>query len=171
VSFAPLCGYQIAVLTIFLKNILFLLVAPTSVTILSPWLLLKYLGGHLAFDIGAAKFIGIPLIILGAAIYLWCDWNFAVTGKATPAPIDAPKVLVVNGLFTRVRNPFYIGIVTVLIGEAILFQSGVLLIFAAVMWAAFHSFVMFYEEPHLRKTFGASYAEYCKKTPRWIPRF
>jgi protein-S-isoprenylcysteine O-methyltransferase Ste14 len=157
------------VLKIFLKNALFLLVAPTSVTILAPWLLLRYFGKHLAFDIGAARFIGIPLIVLGAAIYLWCDWHFAVTGKATPAPIDAPKVLVVKGLFTKVRNPFYIGIVTVLLGESVFFQSGVLFIFAAIVWLALHAFVIFYEEPHLKKVFGASYTEYCKKTPRWIP--
>jgi protein-S-isoprenylcysteine O-methyltransferase Ste14 len=80
-------------------------------------------------------------------------------------------MLVGSGPFRRVRNPFYISIVTALIGESIFFQSGVLFIFTAVIWTMFHSFVMFYEEPHLRKTFGASYEEYCKKTPRWIPKF
>ncbi len=158
-------------LKIWLKNILFLLIAPTSVTILVPWFLLHHHGHQLRFDIGGARYAGLAFIVLGAAIYIWCDWHFAVTGKGTPAPIDAPKVLVMKGLFTKVRNPFYIGIVAVLIGETIFFQSGVLFIFTAAIWTMFHCFVLFYEEPHLKKVFGASYEEYCKKTPRWIPKF
>jgi protein-S-isoprenylcysteine O-methyltransferase Ste14 len=104
-------------------------------------------------------------------IYLWCDWSFAFIGKATPLPIDAPKVLVVKGPFRFVRNPFYIGIVLVLLGEGVLFQSGVLLLYAVFGAMATHLFVVLYEEPHLKKKFGSSYEEYCKQIPRWIPKF
>jgi len=107
---------------------------------------------------------------LGVAILLKCAWDFAVVGLGTPAPIDPPKSLVVNGLYRFVRNPMYVGVALVLFSEAVLFSSLTLLEYALLVGGFFSLFVLSYEEPTLRKKFGTSYQEYCQAVPRWIPR-
>jgi len=91
-------------------------------------------------------------------------------GLGTPAPIDPPKSLVVNGLYRFVRNPMYVGVVLVLFSEGLLFSSSRLLEYAVLVGAGFFLFVVAYEEPTLRKKFGASYQAYCQAVPCWIPR-
>lgn len=108
-------------------------------------------------------------IFLGIAIGIWCFWDFIFTGKGTPAPIDPPKKLVVKGLYRFVRNPIYLGIAIILIGEILLFQSIVLIIYTLVVLTIFHLFVVFYEEPVLKDRFKDSYEEYFNSVPRWIP--
>ena len=110
-------------------------------------------------------------IALGMAGYLWCALDFTFRGKGTPAPIDPPKVLVVRGLYRYVRNPMYISVLLILLGECLLFRSGALLRYIGYCFLFVFLFVLFYEEPALRHKFGASYEQYCKDVPRWIPRF
>jgi protein-S-isoprenylcysteine O-methyltransferase Ste14 len=148
-----------------IRTVIFTLIAPTTVTVYVPYLLLP--GGD--FGLGAARYLGIPLIAAGAAIYLWCAWNFAWAGLGTPAPIDPPKKLVARGLYRHVRNPMYIGVLSILLGESLIFQSRRVLGFALLALAASHLFVICYEEPTLRRKFGAGYEEYCRAVPRWVP--
>ena len=91
-------------------------------------------------------------------------------GQGTPAPVDAPRHLVVNGLYRIVRNPMYIGVLLFAAGNVFWYGSPVMVGYMLFLWLAFHLFVLFYEEPHLRKTFGAEYVAYCQATPRWLPR-
>lgn len=114
--------------------------------------------------------IGFLPMALGAAIYFWCAWDFATAGQGTPAPIDAPKRLVVRGLYWFVRNPMYVGVLLILTGESIAFRSIRILNYAFVVCIFFNLFVIFYEEPALTHKFGASYQEYLKSVPRWVPR-
>jgi len=109
-------------------------------------------------------------MLLGAAIYFRCAWDFAFAGRGTPAPIDPPKELVVKGLYRYTRNPMYIGVLTLLFGEAVFFASRQILIYAGVVFLIFHLFVMLYEEPALRRKFGDSYQRYCSAVPRWFPK-
>ena len=102
--------------------------------------------------------------------YFWCAWDFAFAGEGTPAPIDPPKMLVWQGLYRIVRNPIYVGVLLVLLGEAILFESQMLLAYVPVVWLWLHLFTVYYEEPTLRKKFGDVYEQYCAAVPRWIPR-
>jgi protein-S-isoprenylcysteine O-methyltransferase Ste14 len=111
------------------------------------------------------------MIAFGASIYLACAWDFTVIGKGTPAVWDPPKIFVSKGLYRYVRNPMYIGMVTLLVGEAVFFRSLSLLAVAAGAALTFHLWVVFYEEPKLRRTFGGSYLEYCSRVHRWRPRF
>ena len=103
-------------------------------------------------------------------MYLWCAWDFATAGQGTPAPIDAPKHLVVRGLYRFVRNPMYVGVLLMLTGESRAFRSLRILIYAAIVFVFFNLFVIFYEEPALTRKFGAEYDEYMRRVPRWIPR-
>jgi len=107
-------------------------------------------------------------ILFGIGVHLYSAWHFAVTGLGTPAPIDPPKTLVVRGPYRLTRNPLYVGVVSVLFGEALMVRSLTLTEYAAAVFLAFYAFVLVYEEPVLRDKFGAAYAEYCAKVPRWI---
>lgn len=107
---------------------------------------------------------------MGAAGLLWCIWQFFSEGRGTLAPIDAPKHLVVRGLYQYVRNPMYVSVVTMLLGEAIVFLSTPIVIEAGIFMVLANLFVVFYEEPALRRQFGESYERYLQTVGRWIPR-
>ncbi len=153
-----------------IKTLLFTIVVPGAVLIYLPFLLLTSQGGSLHLDAVSPWMLGAIPFVLGALIYLWCAWHFTFAGKGTPAPIDPPKHLVAQGPYRVVRNPMYVGVITALLGEALLFRSPGLVIYAALVLLAVHLFVVFYEEPHLRRRFGASYQDYCAQVPRWLPR-
>ena len=154
---------------IALKTSLFTILVPGAATVLVPYLLLT--SGFQLFprEIGAWRILGLPPILLGALTYLWCAWDFTFTGRGTPAPIDPPKELVVKGLYRYVRNPMYVGITLILLGEALLFESAVLFLYVGLLLVWFQLFIVYYEEPTLRRLFGASYESYCKSVSRWIP--
>jgi len=150
-----------------LKTVLFLIVVPGTVLGWVPYLLLRK---HVPFPEGWINWLALAPSALGVAILLKCAWEFAGAGLGTPAPIDPPKTLVVSGLYRFVRNPMYVGVALVLLSEAAIFNSFRLLKYALLVAAAFFLFVLAYEEPALRRKFGASYQAYCQAVPRWIPR-
>jgi len=88
----------------------------------------------------------------------------------TPAPIDAPKKLVVNGLYRFVRNPMYVGVFCLILSQAMNLCSRPILFYICFVGVCFHLFIVFYEEPHLRRIFREQYEDYCRQVPRWIPR-
>jgi protein-S-isoprenylcysteine O-methyltransferase Ste14 len=117
------------------------------------------------------RYFGLPLMMIGAGGLLWCIWEFFSKGRGTLAPIDPPKNLVVQGLYRYVRNPMYVSVLTILIGEAIFFLSAPVLIEAGIFVVMTHLFITFYEEPALRRQFGDEYERYSRKVGRWIPRY
>ena len=154
---------------LFLKVVLFTLVAPGTVAGYLPYLLLR---GDPGWRMeGARAVLGGPLILAGALLYAWCAYVFARFGQWTPAPIDPPRQLVSRGLYARTRNPMYLGVITVVLGEALLFGSFRLLAYAGAVFAGFHAIVLLYEEPAHRRRFGADFEGYCHRVPRWVPRF
>jgi len=108
------------------------------------------------------------LIAVGAAIYLWCIWDFASLGRGTPAPVDPPRRLVARGLYRYSRNPMYIGVLIVICGWALLFQSIAIAAYGLVVGLCFQLVVVLYEEPALARQFGASYAQYRANVRRWL---
>jgi protein-S-isoprenylcysteine O-methyltransferase Ste14 len=106
---------------------------------------------------------------LGLAVYLKCLWEFAARGRGIPAPLDHPKQLVVTGLYRYVRNPMYLGVLLVLLGETLFLQSSGFLLYV-IGWLIFvHLNVILYEEPNLTRKFGDSYKHYRSAVRRWIP--
>ena len=150
-----------------LKTLIFSILVPGTVAGVIPWLLL---GPGAVLMVPSIWLAGIVPLALGVGLYLWCAGAFTFIGRGTPAPIDAPKVLVVEGFYCWVRNPMYIAVLTVVTGEAILFRSLLLVVYVLLLWAAFHMAILFVEEPSLRRQFGASYETYLHTVPRWIPR-
>ncbi|MGH9601794.1 MAG: methyltransferase family protein [Terriglobales bacterium] len=122
------------------------------------------------FDLGGLRYFGLAPILVGAGFYFRCALDFAFKGRGTPAPIDAPKFLVTSNLYRMVRNPMYVGVLMVVVGEGLFLQSFTVLRYAGIGWLGFHLFVLLYEEPTLRAKFGAEYEEYCRQVPRWLPR-
>jgi protein-S-isoprenylcysteine O-methyltransferase Ste14 len=154
---------------LLLRSIFFTFLQPGTVLVLIPYLLLPSLGEAFGGWHSPVRYAGIPLILIGGAGLLWCIWNFFSTGRGTISPIDPPKHLVVRGLYKYVRNPMYVSVVTVLLGEAILFASSSIFIEALVFFVLANLFVAYYEEPNLRRRFGESYENYLRTVHRWIP--
>ena len=150
-----------------LKSFLFLIAAPGMV---AGYLPLALLTSGAQIETGIFSFLALPLWLIGGVILLWSFWNFLKEGRGTPAPVDPPKELVAIGFYRYVRNPMYVGILSAILGHFLWFGYWNLLIYGIVVFLAFHTFVTYYEEPTLKKKFGAAYAEYLKRVPRWIPR-
>ena len=119
--------------------------------------------------VGAPEIAGMVIVVLGVALALACVATFAVIGKGTPAPFDPPRRLVIAGPYRWVRNPMYIGAGIALFGAALFYRSLALAVYALLFLLITHLFVLLYEEPHLRRVFGASYEEYLRTVHRWVP--
>jgi protein-S-isoprenylcysteine O-methyltransferase Ste14 len=121
-------------------------------------------------SIGLQQIAGMVLAAVGAAIVLWCILTFSFIGKGTPAPFDPPRRLVIRGPYRFVRNPMYIGAGMALAGAALFYMSLALLGYMGVFFLVTHLFVIWYEEPVLKRTFGDEYKAYCGRIRRWWPR-
>jgi protein-S-isoprenylcysteine O-methyltransferase Ste14 len=154
---------------LFLKNLVFSLLVPGTIGVYLPWYLTGATQGDVNLTWGLAQILALLPLGAGLALYLACVWQFGSTGRGTPAPIDPPRHLVIRGPYRFVRNPMYLGVLLVVLGWALFFSSRDLLIYAAIVAAAFHFFVLVIEEPILRRKFGSSYAAYTANVRRWLP--
>ena len=156
---------------LLIKMAIFTIVVPGSVTVwiplywLFPWLRRAVTPNH------GLQAIATALILIGGWGYFWCALDFVFRGRGTPAPIDPPQVLVVQGLYKYTRNPMYVSVLTVLAGEYVLYRSAIFLEYLVLVALGFFVFVLLYEEPALTRKMGAAYERYCEEVPRWIPRF
>ena len=121
-------------------------------------------------ETGVFAYLAFPLWLIGGVILLWSFWNFLIEGRGTPAPVDPPKELVAVGFYRYVRNPMYFGVLLILIGHFLWFGYWWLLAYTILAFIVVHLFVTGYEEPTLKRKFGAAYEDYLKRVPRWIPR-
>jgi protein-S-isoprenylcysteine O-methyltransferase Ste14 len=153
-----------------LASALFLCLAPGTIAGLIPWWISKWRLQPAFFGIQPIRWLGVLLIALGIPVLLESFGRFAVEGLGTPAPILPTQHLVVRGFYRYVRNPMYVAVVSIILGQGLLLGNAYLLLYATVVWAAFHGFVLLYEEPKLRKTYGAEYEAYCRQVWRWMPR-
>ena len=153
---------------LWLRSAFFALVLPGSVLLWVPLWISTQSGG--TFEVGAARWIGLPVLIVGVAGLLWCIWDFGRRGKGTLAPIDPPRFVVRTGPYRVVRNPMYLAVVADIIGQGLVLGQRVLLGYAAAVWLTVASFVRWYEEPTLARQFGAQYQAYRRAVPAWRPR-
>ncbi len=151
-----------------LKSIFFALLLPGVVTVVIPYYVLSTRISVPQW--GPLQIAGLAATMLGGAVLIRCIVDFARLGRGTLAPLDPPRALVIRGLYRYVRNPMYVGVLGVLLGETALFQSSDLLLYTAVWFLFVNLFVIFYEEPALRARFGESYEQYRRAVGRWIPR-
>ena len=150
-----------------IKSLLFLILAPGMVAGYIPLALLRR-GAQ--FETGLFAYLAFPLWLFGGVVLLSSFWDFLARGRGTPAPTDPPKELVATGFYRYVRNPMYVAVVAIIVGQALLFGQLGLLAYAAVVLATVALFVHLYEEPTLAATYGAEYEEYRRAVPAWLPR-
>ncbi|HLK19588.1 MAG TPA: isoprenylcysteine carboxylmethyltransferase family protein [Bryobacteraceae bacterium] len=146
---------------------IFFVLAPCTVAGLIPWWL-----SHWRLEPGwmPVRILGAVLILAGLPILLDSFARFAIQGLGTPAPVFPTKHLVVTGWYRYVRNPMYVAVVSIILGQALLFANVPVLEYGAAAWLIMHLFVIAYEEPTMRATFGDEYREFSANVPRWIPR-
>lgn len=157
---------------IWIKDLVFLVVIPGMMVAGFPYLVLLTRGAPPDWPAFASlgwRESGLLLMAGGAAAFLSCVVDFARRGNGTPFPLDPPRKLVENGLYRYVRNPMYVAVLNIVLGEVVVTGSGELIVYWFSVLAGFHLFVAFYEEPTLRKVFGGEYEAYCHRVPRWVP--
>ncbi len=153
-----------------LGTIVFLFAAPGVFGVLIPWAMTSWHVGDPLLGLEPVRWLGISLIAFGAAILLDCFARFALEGRGTPAPIYPTATLVISGAYRYVRNPMYLAVTALVAGQALLFGSLPLLAYGLLFFGVTHVFVLAYEEPTLRRTYGAQYEDYAAHVRRWLPR-
>ena len=152
-----------------LGSALFFAVAPSTVAGLVPWWITRWEFRPPFFDLDATRAVGILLIVAGLPGLVDSFARFALQGLGTPAPIAPTQNLVVTGLYRYVRNPIYVALVAVILGQAALFGDQRLL--RTVCWCGSPSTRLSWgTRSRLRCTFGPEYEDFRANVPRWIPR-
>lgn len=152
-----------------LGSAVFFVVAPGTVVGLVPWLISRWEFNELLPGWFAARILGVVLICAGLVPAVHAFVEFTKAG-GTPAPLAPTEHLVLTGFNRYVRNPMYVGLLVVVLGQFLLFGQLCLLLYAAVMWAVTAIFVHWYEEPTLTGQYGAQYEAYRRAVPAWWPR-
>lgn len=153
-----------------LGSAIFLVIAPGIVAGYVPWRIGRWHLGAPLLGTSVFRLVGVLLIVAGLPVLLDSFARFALQGLGTPAPIFPTRHLVVSGLYRYVRNSMYVAVVFLILGQGLFFGSIRILEYGFAVWAGFHLFVLSYEEPTLRKTYGVEYEQFCANVPRWIPR-
>jgi protein-S-isoprenylcysteine O-methyltransferase Ste14 len=151
-------------------SVLFFIVAPLMVAGLFPWWITRWEFRPPFLGVELTRVTGVILIVVAAPVLVDSFARFALEGVGTPAPIAPTRKLVVTGLYRYVRNPIYVAVVTAILGQALLFGDWRLIGYGVLCWIGFHIFVVLYEEPTLKRTFGMEYDAFQANVPRWIPR-
>ena len=151
-------------------SLAFFVLAPAAVGGLIPQRISRWRMQAPFFAWAGLRPLGAGLILTGTVVLLDCFARFALQGRGTPAPVYPTERLVVGGWYRYVRNPMYVAVLSVVLGQALLLGSRGLLTYAALLGVAFHLFVLLYEEPTLRGRYGAGYTAYCAAVRRWWPR-
>lgn len=153
---------------LLVRNIFWTILIPGAVTVYVPLLIL---GQNPYPEIwGMLQWLALPLALAGAVILFYCIATFGFVGRGTLSPLDAPRRLVVRGLYRYVRNPMYCGVLLILVAEAAFFESVALLVYTGAWLVLVNLAIVFYEEPSLQRQFGESYNEYSRTVRRWLPR-
>ncbi len=152
-----------------LRSLVWTIVLPGFFAGYVPW---RYFGlGRVRLEwSNPLSLLGLACAGLGAGLLAACIVEFARSGRGTLSPVDPPRHLVIQGLYRYVRNPMYLSVTTIVLGEALLTRSGTLALYWAIWFAGANLFVIGYEEPTLRRRFGRSYDEYTAQVGRWVPR-
>lgn len=156
--------------SLVLRSLAWTIALPGFFAVYVPWRLFGLDNVRLdVFD--PVQLLGLVCVAVGAALLAACILEFARSGRGTLSPLDPPRHLVVRGLYRYVRNPMYLSVTAIVLGEGLLTRSLALGVYWAIWFLCANLFVIGYEEPTLRRLFRESYDEYAQQVGRWIPRF
>ncbi len=161
-------GFSWSSLWLAFRSIAWAVMVPGLLAGYVPW---RYFGvSHVQLDLrNSLHLVGVLSIAMGGVLLGACIWEFAHSGRGTLVPVDAPRELVVRGLYRYVRNPMYLSVTVILLGQFLLTRSRELLVYWAVWFVFVNLLVIGYEEPTLRRRFGAAYEDYTRRVGRWLP--
>jgi protein-S-isoprenylcysteine O-methyltransferase Ste14 len=151
-------------------SLVFLVLVPGTVAGAIPFWMTGWRVHPPFLGLPVSRVVGGLLVLLGLASLVESILRFALVGLGTPAPVAPPTRLVVSGQYRLVRNPMYVAVLAIVLGQALVLGSFGLLRYAVLLWVFFSGFVLLYEEPTLRSRFGASYETYRRNVRRWWPR-
>jgi len=155
---------------LLLKSAIATIVVPGTACFVVPYYILIATHIPLTPSLGILQIAAIFIAGLGLFMVVWVSTEFVRRGQGTPIPINPPTRLVATGLYLYVRNPMYVGALLIVLAKAVFFLSTGLVLYAVGLWAALHTALVIFEEPQLKKRFGADYEQYLKTVPRWIPK-
>ena len=151
-------------------SIVFFALAPGSVAGLIPFLLTGWRLQAPFLGLQVFRVVGSVMVLFGVGSLVESFARFAIQGRGTPAPIVPPVHLVVSGQYRYVRNPMYVAVLLIVVGQSLILGSVALFLCAAALFLLFHAFVVLYEEPKLSARFGSTYRVYRQNVGRWWPR-
>lgn len=155
--------------SLLLRNLVFTILQPGIVAGLIPFLIVRDDLQKISVSLFVFHhYLGFIIIIIGLLITLHCILQFVIHGRGTLSPADPTKQLVGVGLYRFSRNPMYVGVILILVGEVVSMQSIHLLLYTIVVFFGFHAFIVFIEEPRLKRDFGKEYTAYRHQVRRWI---
>lgn len=154
---------------VYLKTAAFTAIVPGTVAVAIPQLLARW-RPHPQLPIGnrTGRILGILSLVIGVVIYLRTAFQFGSEGGGTPSPTDEPETLVTDGIYAHSRNPMYLGILLIILGQGLRQRSIAIIWWGVGMWIGFHNRVIGVEEPHLAEKYGESYEQYRATVPRWF---
>jgi protein-S-isoprenylcysteine O-methyltransferase Ste14 len=154
-----------------LGTAVFFVIAPGVVAGLVPWLISGWhVGGPMTPFAIVRMAVGGLLLLLAIVVLVRAFVRFVTEGRGTPAPVAPTERLVVGGEYRFVRNPMYLAVITAVLGQAMIFDSLGLLLYAVALWVVMAAFVRWYEEPVLLERYGDQYEHYCHEVRAWVPR-
>ena len=153
-----------------LGSLLFFVIAPGTLLVFIPWSITHWQLKPAFLGLDALRVVGAALVFLGLIPLVESFTRFVWNGFGTPAPVAPPTKLVVSGFYSRVRNPIYVALVTIIIGQALILGDESMFVYAAILWLFFHVWVLVIEEPTLGSSFGDEFATFKANVPRWLPR-
>ena len=160
---------MVANLWLLIRNLAMIVLFPGTVVVYIPYRLLGAYPSPELTSLSLTQYLAVLLLMIGAAILFKSIWSFAYVGRGTLAPFDETRKLIVVGLYRYVRNPMYVGVLLILLGESWLFRSAALLAYTGFCFLVANILIIGYEENRLRHKYGDEFREYCKHVRRWIP--
>lgn len=154
---------------LFVRSLFFVILKPVVVIGLVPFIITgDSFSDSFSNHFTLHHYIGLLIFLVGVIILFHCVVRFAIDGLGTLSPIDPTKRLVISGLYKYTRNPMYIGVILILFGETVFTKSIHLLFYSFIIIILFYLFVVYKEEPRLKKDFGQNYEMYCNTVNRWF---
>ncbi|MFA4874714.1 MAG: isoprenylcysteine carboxylmethyltransferase family protein [bacterium] len=138
--------------------------------IVGPWLAMQFDASFPVLALGWARYIGVALAAAGVPLVIYCAAILFLPGASRPAPYDAGGSFTIAGPYCYVRNPFMLGVILSLWGEAIMMSRIVMIVYAFILTWVIYFWVIFFEEPALTESFGDEYRTYKTAVPRWLPK-